>query len=516
MDMAREHHSNRVAPTNRGSAWMWFTGVGAAVTIGYYILPVLHVDRIVQSFVFIAVSTGAAIAVLAGVLINKPASRLPWLVLAAAQAMYSLGDTVYFVLHTVLGRADYPDLADLFYLMQYLLICWSLAIFIRRRTPGRDRIALIDAAVLAIPAGMIAWVFVISSRGSSGESLAARLVSAGYPMMDLLVLAVALRLVLGVGTRTAAYRLLMTSLTLQLLADAMYVLTKDTYQDGSLIDAVWLGAYFLLGATALHPSMRSLDRRSARTVVTPTRGRLILLAAASLLPLVVMVVKHSDAHVIAAAVAGGVTFLLILARMSEQVSEQRVLAIRDGLTGLYTSDFLDEAIQTECERALFARGELTVLLVGVDNMKLVNAMYGNIGGDLVLREVAARLRTSSRPGDLVARLDADRFVILLVGLPHRHAAQIAEQMREAVCAAHVDVDDDARIRVTVSLGTATMPTDGSSPHELLRAADHGLYAAKRAGRNRTYSRTGPVGEAPLAVPVPDQRYGWQSVTPRRP
>jgi hypothetical protein len=178
--MAGERYSSKVAPANGGSAWIWFMGVGVAVTIGYYILPVLNVDRVVQSLVFIVVSTAAAIAVLVGVYINKPASRFPWLVLAAAQGMYSIGDTVYFVLHTVLGREDYPDLADLLYLMQFPLICWALVIFVRRRTPGRDRVALIDAAVLAIPAGMIAWIFVISSRNSSGESPVTRRWTCSY------------------------------------------------------------------------------------------------------------------------------------------------------------------------------------------------------------------------------------------------------------------------------------------------------------------------------------------------
>jgi two-component system cell cycle response regulator len=250
-------------------------------------------------------------------------------------------------------------------------------------------------------------------------------------------------------------------------------------------------------------------------VVTPTRGRLILLGAASLLPLVVMVVQHTDAHVVAAAVTGGVTFLLILARMSEQVSEQRVLAIHDGLTGVYTSDFLEEAMQTECERVRFARSELTVLLVGVDNVKLINAMYGNVGGDLVLREAATRLRMSSRPGDLVARLEGDKFLILLVGLAPRHSGEVAEHLREAVCATHVDIGDEARIRVTVSLGMATMPLDGSTPRELLHAADQGLYAAKRAGRNRTYTRNGPLAEASMVVSSPGERQSWHSVAPRR-
>ncbi|HEV7896572.1 MAG TPA: GGDEF domain-containing protein [Planosporangium sp.] len=501
--VGEDHSVTGTSGNNRGSAWIWFTVLGATVTIGYYILPVLHVDALAQSLIFIGVSTAAAIAVLVGVLINKPPVRFPWLVLAAAQTMYSIGDTVYFVLHTVLGREDYPDLADLFYLLQYPLICWALVIFIRRRTPGRDRIALIDAAVLAVPAGMVAWVFVISSRGSSGESLGARLVSAGYPMMDLLVLAVALRLVLGVGTRTLAYRLLITSLTLQLAADAMYVLTKDTYQDGSAIDAVWFGAYFLLGAAALHPSMRSLDRRSARTVLAPTRGRLALLGFASMLPLAVVVVRHTESQVIAAAVAGGVTFLLIMARMSEQIAEQRALAINDGLTGVYAGDFFDEAVLMECERARYSRGELSVLLVGVDNIKLLNGMYGNTGGDLVLREIAVRLRLASRPGDLVARRGGDKFLVLLPNVEARQVPQLAERMREAVPATHIDIGAEARVRVTVSIGLATMPADGLTPPALLHAADQGLYAAKRAGRNRTYTRGGPVAGATTAPPLSD-------------
>jgi two-component system cell cycle response regulator len=460
----------RGAADHRVATWAWFVGVGAAVTVGYYV-------------------------VLAGIAVNRPPGRLPWLILAAAQGMYSIGDTLYFVLHTVLHRDGYPDLADVFYLAQYPLICLALVVFIRRRTPGRDTVTLIDAAVLAVAGGLLSWVYVISPLAGSDDSTLAGAVSLGYPTMDLLVLAVALRLVLGVGTRPGAYRLLIASLVLQLLADVMYALTIDTYQDGSLIDAFWFGAYFLLGASALHPSMRSLDRRSARAALKPTRGRLMLLASASLLPLVVLVVqqiRHADTHVFAVALAAGVTFLLIMARMTEQVSEQRALAIHDGLTGAYTGDFFAETMRMEADRARYTRGELAVLLVDADNLRLINEVYGGTGGDLVLREVTERLRTAVRPGDLVARHSGDKFLVLLPGAEPRQAAQLAERMREAVSATHVPIGDEARVRVTVSIGLATLPADGLTPRDLLHAADQAVYAAKRSGRNRTYSRAGPT------------------------
>src|SRR3954447_3603781 len=84
------------------TAWSVFLGIGAAVTVGYYVLPTLGMPGVAQSITYLLASTVAALAVLAGVLIHRPPGALPWLVLAAAQAMHSVGDIVYFVLHTVL------------------------------------------------------------------------------------------------------------------------------------------------------------------------------------------------------------------------------------------------------------------------------------------------------------------------------------------------------------------------------------------------------------------------------
>ena len=73
--------------------------------------------------------------------------------------------------------------------------------------------------------------------------------------------------------------------------------------------------------------------------------------------------------------------------------------------------------------------------------------------------------------------------------------EIAERLREAVSATQVPIGDETRVRVTVSIGLASMPADGSTPRDLAHAADQALYAGKRAGRNRTYSRHGPVTPA---------------------
>jgi diguanylate cyclase (GGDEF)-like protein len=135
---------------------------------------------------------------------------------------------------------------------------------------------------------------------------------------------------------------------------------------------------------------------------------------------------------------------------------------------------------------------LAVLLVDVDNFALVNEVYGSMAGDLVLAEVAARLHRGGRPGDIVARDGADRFVVLMPAIEIREAAIIAERLRAIVSGDRIPVGDDVTVRVTASLGLAMMPRDGITPQALVQAADQGLYVAKRAGRNRTYTQQGAI------------------------
>src|SRR5215218_421544 len=244
-----EQVSDRPAADSRATAWMWFLGVGAAIKTGYYVLPHFGVSPVVQSLIFIGISAAATVALLAGVAVNRPPGRLPWLVLAAAQGISTIGHA-FLILRSDLDADRYPDLADLFYLAQYPLICAALVIVIRRRTAGHDAVALIDAAVLAVAGGLLSWVYVLSRLAGSGDSALTRSVSVGYPMMDLLLLAVALRLMLGTGTRAPAYRLLVTSLSLQVVADVLSALTDDAHRNGSFVDAFRLAAYLLLGAAA--------------------------------------------------------------------------------------------------------------------------------------------------------------------------------------------------------------------------------------------------------------------------
>lgn len=178
----------------------------------------------------------------------------------------------------------------------------------------------------------------------------------------------------------------------------------------------------------------------------------------------------------------------ISARKASEETLKR-LAIRDSLTGLFNRGELDRLLDEEIARARRHGRTLSLVMVDVDRFKQVNDTCGHPAGDRALRDVANVLSACVRSHDPVGRYGGEEFAIILPETTAAEALVVAERMRARV-AAEVSVPapeghDEARRPITISLGIATLRTDGKSrSDQLVRDADHGLYAAKHGGRNR--------------------------------
>jgi diguanylate cyclase (GGDEF)-like protein len=264
----------------------------------------------------------------------------------------------------------------------------------------------------------------------------------------------------------------------------------------------------LLGAAGLHPSMRRLTERSAAAASNATIGRLSVLAVASIMAPVTLLVQHgrgAATHVTVTAVTCITLFLLVLARMAGLVSTQRHAAITDGLTGLRTRRFYEEGLRTEADRAARSGAPLAVLLLDIDYFKRVNDTYGHHGGDRALCEVARRLRELSRPGDLVARYGGEEFAILLPNTTPEQVSTVGERIRRGIAITPIAVTGTTLATLTVSIGCAVMPAHCETAEELVLTADRALYAAKESGRNRVVtaqalSSTVELSESPSPAP----------------
>ena len=129
-------------------------------------------------------------------------------------------------------------------------------------------------------------------------------------------------------------------------------------------------------------------------------------------------------------------------------------------------------------------------MIDVDRFKAFNDRYGHAAGDEALRSAARVLaETIQRAGDLSARYGGEEFAVILANSKRDAAVALAERLRAGVETLGIPHEDAERGVVTLSAGlTLVSPAIGSSPADLLKAADEALYEAKRAGRNRVVVR----------------------------
>ncbi len=177
----------------------------------------------------------------------------------------------------------------------------------------------------------------------------------------------------------------------------------------------------------------------------------------------------------------------------------RDLADRDPLTGFFNHRYLHERLSEEVVRAVRTRRPLSVVMIDLDDFKVVNDTLGHLYGDRVLVYVAETIRSALRGSDVAARYGGDEFALVLPETAAADAERVGERILEAFRVAPFLIDGHRQFPVGASIGVATHPRDGRSATDLIGAADAGLYAAKDAGGNRV--RLGDGTDQPIAEPA---------------
>ena len=299
--------------------------IGILAAGAYFFIP----STAAKNVFFDLVGLSAVAAIVVGIRVRSPSSPLAWYLLALGLFSFVIGDSILSFLESVLGEEPpFPSIADAFYLAGYPVLAAGLALMIRRHAPGREWSSLIDALIITAVASMLSWTFLMAPYANDPElSLLESLVSIAYPLGDILLAVVLVRLLFVQGKRLPAYTLLSIGVALLMLTDTVYaaMTLADTYQTGSPVDLGWMLSYVFFGTAALHTSMNAPVEAAPELETVLTWRRLAVLTGTLLLaPGALAVQAALEERLEAPIVVGGsvILFLLVVARMAGLIRER--------------------------------------------------------------------------------------------------------------------------------------------------------------------------------------------------
>ncbi|MBL7253540.1 GGDEF domain-containing protein [Paractinoplanes lichenicola] len=457
-----------------------YTAVAGILVATYLVWP-----YDLRQWPFLAVTLGGVPAVVLALRRAPAGARTPWWLMLASVALYNIGNIVWIVIATTGGRVTGDgSVAELFFTGGGALLLGASIAVVRRQGRG-DVGGVLDSMITAVALGGVLWSAVLLPAFTRQDVPVGRQMST---FVTVIVIAGTLGAMLRVSLvspagRTASIRLFTAGVALTLAGNVAGVLVTEANSiRPDWTNNIFLAAYALVGAAAVHPSVAlvTLPGRAPNDDLTP--GRLTFLGVMlALTPLIgggrAVLGQPTDGVLIALSSAALVPLVMVrVARLAAQRRDaERALhrlATRDGLTGLANRgaclDRLTEAL-SEGPR------DVAVLFCDLDGFKPVNDRLGHAAGDELLIAVADRLRTCVRDDDLVSRFGGDEFVLICRGADAVDvvAARIAELTARPFTAS------GEQVRIGVSVGAArARPADTTD--DLINRADLAMYEAKKS------------------------------------
>ena len=389
-------------------AWWLYLALFTPVAVGYLAGP-FHAGPVYNAIGFSAVP-----AIVIGVRMHRPTARWAWYVLAVAEVLFVGGDVLAYNYTAIFGGAlPSVSIADVFYLACYPVTAVGLLLLIRSRSPGRDWASLIDAAIVTIGLALLSWLVLIAPLAHNAAlPLGTKLVSIAYPLSDILVLGVAVRLAVGRGRRSPAYYMIVGALVLVLAADSAYgwSLLHGVYNLAVPLDAGWIAAHLLFGAAALHPSMTTVSQ-PAEGDLRLNPARLVAIATAALIAPVVMVVRASalgGSDEVVAGCAAIALFALVVLRMVGLARDQAAAAERERTMRRATGALVAASSPGKIVRAAQDAAAMLAGAAARPTVLQIEQRDGArwlVGPDPVGGEVELEVALASLPAEIVDRLE---------------------------------------------------------------------------------------------------------------
>ena len=414
--------------------------------------------------------------------------RAAWWTLVWALVAWNVGQLIWTYEELILRETPFPSPADAFFLAFPVGACVALVLFWNRSGGQFRSLILLDGVIVAGSLFIVSWLLVMGGLYEAGAASRTEFfLSLAYPVFDLVIVTIA---AVGLVSAHPGQRVVMTLLTLGLIcmavADSGYAFlsAQRQYFSGDVIDIFWVAGLLLLAVAAAAAREATSDEGAESEM--PGWASVWLPFAPLMFAAGVLAAKPPRATSGPVLAIGVVLVVTVLARQFLAVQSSRRLlaavadqALRDPLTGLGNralfSERLDHALQMRARNG----SSVAVLILDLDDFKLINDTLGHAAGDELLKRAGQRIADTVGAGDTVARLGGDEFAVIISGdavLPDVAARRVMDAFDEPV-----NVDGrELSMRPSVGLAVAAAGQSDLSADELLKEADLAMYAAKRS------------------------------------
>ena len=338
-----------------------FLAFGAFVTGLYVLVPPLKGSPLVIN----GLGLYGLLAMVAGIRFYRPRARAAWWLFVLGVFLFWVGDVYTYSIRILFNvTVPFPSFGDAVYLTMYPVLMVGIMLLVRRRTQRADGPGAVDALIMTLGLALVSGIILIAPYVHDNTlGLVPKLVSIGYPMGDIILLAAGIRLAVDAGKRRPAFYLLIAGIVSMLVTDDTYgVLTlHNAYTHQLWLDAGWIFFYLFWGAAALHPSMQELSDVEVDRQPRLTPLRLALLAGATLIAPaleIIKVIPTRNWDLLFIVGASAVMFSLVVARMTglvrqreKSVARERALSAAGGLLVAASDpqDIVSAALQAVAE-----------------------------------------------------------------------------------------------------------------------------------------------------------------------
>ncbi|MFZ1880506.1 MAG: EAL domain-containing protein [Gaiellaceae bacterium] len=407
-----------------GAGWIALFALGALGAVAFAVVSASPTSELVLYDGVVALALGVSIF---GSRRLEPRQRRPWLCSSIALGAFLTGELIWWF-YEVAGQHPFPSVADGFSLAGYIPLGIAASLLVSQREQERDRTAWLDAGILMAVAGLLIWSYVMEPYvGDAGVSHFGLGVTLAYPLADLLVLGLVIRLLFSPTARSRSTTMFTAGVLMILSADLSFAWKNlsGNFVTGSWIDTVWLLGYLLIAFAPLHPSARATTR--ARKRDSAHRARLVVVLAAVVVPQAVLISALAGLGLMrfdtvsVAACASMTVMVLVVARLWGLVGRARRTEERRG----------EERLS-----ALVHHSADAILLVGTDHR-------------ISFASPAAEALCASATGSCLGTSLLDAFVTESRPAIARHLTSLAAMPEGAIVPLEgsVSVDNDAVVAV---------------------------------------------------------------------